>query len=62
MISQNPETKFNSFDIRKYKVQPSSSELYDTGCKERKLCDMKIKTKMNLKTKIGLVAKLSREE
>jgi len=48
MISQNPETKFNLtfvivpfvtfiFDIRKYKVLPSSSELPDTGCKERKL-------------------------
>jgi len=45
MISQNPETKFNSYlNIRKYKVLPSSLELHDTGCKERKLCN--IKTKM----------------
>jgi len=30
----------------KYKVLPSSSELHDTGCKERKLRNIKIKTKM----------------
>jgi len=34
------------FDIRKYKVLPSLSELHDTGCKGRKLCNIKIKTKM----------------
>jgi len=52
MISQNRETKFNLpfvtfiFDIMKYKVLPSSSEPHDTGCKERKLCNIKIKTKI----------------
>jgi len=45
------------FDIKKYKVLPSS-ELHDTGCKERKLCNIKIKTEMNLNTKIGLVLML----
>jgi len=40
-----PFVKF-IFDIRKYKVLPSSSELHDTGCKERKLCNIKIKIKM----------------
>jgi len=40
-----PFVKF-IFDIRKYKVLPLSSELHDTGCKETKLCNIKIKTKM----------------
>jgi len=51
--NKKPFVKF-IFDTRKYKVLPSSSELPDTGCKERKLCNIKIKTKMKLKTKMGL--------
>jgi len=58
MISQNPETKFNSYLIlgSTNLVLPPSSELHDTGCKERKLCNIKIKTKINSKTKIGLMS------
>jgi len=44
-----PFVKF-IFDIRKYKVLPLSSELHDTGCKERKLCNIKVKTKRSAKT------------